>query len=136
MGDLTSQIVTIVRVVLVPTLGHARSLTTTSIGLRRAHDDTIIRVSLDVLLQVLGALEGFAAELALVWLQRNVHADMRRDVVPLDGGGAALAPSAGEVEVISGLAANMALANVLLEDESDDATIVSDKFSLHREPLE
>lgn len=115
MGDLTSQIVTIVRVVLVPTLGHARSLTTASVRLGRAHDDTVIGVCLDMLLEILRALERLATELALVGLQRHVDAYVRGDVVALDGGGAALAPCAGEVEVVGRLAANVSLANVLLD---------------------
>jgi hypothetical protein len=71
-------------------------------------------VSLDVLLQVLRALEGFATEVTLVRLQRNVNADVRGDVVTLDGGGATCAPLAGEVEVVGTLAADMALAHVIL----------------------
>lgn len=42
----------------------------------RAKQDRIIRMSLDVLLQILWALEGLAAEVTLVWLQRNMHANM------------------------------------------------------------
>jgi hypothetical protein len=72
-------------------------------------------VSLDVLLQILRALEGFATEVALVGFQRNVNADVRGDVVTLDGGGATCAPLAGEVEVVGALAADMALAHVILE---------------------
>lgn len=136
LGDLTSQIVTIVRVVLVPTLGHARGLTTTSIWLRRAHDDAVVSVSLDMLLEILGALEGLAAELALMRLQRNVHADVRGDVVALDRGGAALAPGAGQVEVVGGLAADMALAHVLLEGWLVDATRRSRFGTVHRAPLD
>jgi hypothetical protein len=89
-----------------------------------------------MLLEILRALEGLAAEFALVWLQGNVHANVRGDVIAFDGGGAALAPSAGEVEVVGGLAADMALANVLLRDALDDATTARDAFNLHREPLE
>ena len=89
-----------------------------------------------MLLEILWALESLATEFALVWLQRNVHADMRGDVVALDGGGAALAPGAGEVEVVGRLAPDMALANVLLNDASVDAISARAECSLHREPLE
>ena len=50
--------------------------------------------------EVLRALERLATEFALVRFQRNVYADMGGNVIALDGGGAALAPGAGQVEVI------------------------------------
>lgn len=43
-------------------------------------------------------------------MDSNVGSDM----ITLDGGGTALTPGAGEVEVVSGLAANVALANMFL----------------------
>lgn len=43
-----------------------------------------------------------------------MDADVRGDVVALDSGGAAIAPLAGEVQVVGALAANMALADVVL----------------------
>lgn len=70
---------------------------------------------LDVLLQVLGTLEGLAAELALVRLERDMDSDMRGNVVTLDGGGAARVPLACEAQVVCALAADMAVADVLLE---------------------
>jgi hypothetical protein len=88
-----------------------------------------------MLLEILRALEGLATEFALVWLQRNMYADVRGDVVALDGGGAALAPGAGKVEVVCGLATDMAFANVLLSILLACATNISDASCLHREPL-
>lgn len=70
---------------------------------------------LDVFFEVLRTFEGFLAEIALVRLQRHVHADVGGDVVALDGGGAAVAPRALEVEVVCALAANMLIADVLLK---------------------
>ena len=67
-----------------------------------------------MLLEILGTLECLATELALVRLQRNVDSDVRGDVVALDSCGAALTPGAGQVEVVSGLAADMSLADVFL----------------------
>lgn len=69
-----------------------------------------------MLLEILGTLECLAAELALVRLQGNVDSDVRGDVVALDSRGSALAPGAGEIEIVSGLAADMPLADVLLGD--------------------
>lgn len=69
---------------------------------------------LDVLLEVLWALEGLTAEVAFVRLQRDVDADVRGDVVALHGGGAAGAPLAGEVEVVGAFATDMALADMVL----------------------
>ena len=72
------------------------------------------RAYLDMLLEVLRPLEGLSTELALVWLQRHVDADVRGDVVPLNRGCPALAPLAGEVQVVGALAANMALTEMIL----------------------
>ena len=69
-----------------------------------------------MLLEILRALEGLATKLAFVRLQGNMDTDVRGDVVTLDGAGAALAPSAGQVEIVSRLAADMALAHMLLLD--------------------
>ena len=67
-----------------------------------------------MLLQVLGTLEGLAAELALVRLERDMDANVRGDVVALHSGSAARVPLAGEAEVVGALAANMALTDVFL----------------------
>jgi hypothetical protein len=88
-----------------------------------------------MLLEILRALESLSAEFALVWLQGNVHANMRGDVIALDCSGAALAPGAGQVEVVGRLATDVALANVLLDNASVDAINLSDARNLHREPL-
>lgn len=76
---------------------------------------------LDVLLEILRALEGLLAKVALVRLQGNVDADVRGDVVALDGRGAAVAPLALEVEVVCALAADMLVADVLLRRVSEQA---------------
>jgi hypothetical protein len=81
---------------------------------RRSHDDRVICVGLDMFLEILRTLESLAAELALVRLKRNVDSNMRGNVVALDCGGSALAPLTGQVEVVSRLATNMALADMLL----------------------
>lgn len=73
------------------------------------------RTYLDMLLQILRPLEGLAAELALVRLERNVNADMRGDVIALDRRRPARVPATGQVEVVGALAADMALADVLIE---------------------
>ena len=71
-------------------------------------------MGLDVLLQILGPLERLAAKLALVRLEWDMNADVGRDMVPLDGGGAAGVPLAGEVQVVGTLAANVFLTNMVL----------------------
>ena len=68
-----------------------------------------------MLLQVLGTLEALATEVALVRLERNMDTDVRRDVVALDGGCAAIVPAAGQVEIVSALATDMALTDVVIE---------------------
>jgi hypothetical protein len=84
-------------------------------GLRRVHQDAVVGVRLDVLLQVLGTLEGFATEVALVRLQGNVNSDVGGDVVALDCSGTAVAPLTRKVEVVGAFAADMALAHMVLE---------------------
>jgi hypothetical protein len=71
-------------------------------------------VRLNMFLEILRTLEGFAAEFALVRLERNVNADVGGDVVALDGRGSALAPLAGQVEVVGRFATNVALADMFL----------------------
>jgi len=72
-------------------------------------------VGLDVLLEILRALESLATEVTLVWLQRHVDADVRGDVISLDSRRAAATPLAGEIEIVCALAANMSLADVVVE---------------------
>lgn len=69
---------------------------------------------LDMLLQILGPLEGLAAEVTFVRLQGHMDADVGGDVVALDGGGAAVGPSTGQVEVVGALASDVALAHMFL----------------------
>jgi hypothetical protein len=70
---------------------------------------------LDVLLEILGALEALAAKVTLVRLEWNVNTDMRRDVVALDCCCSALVPLARQVQVVGALAANMLLTDVLIK---------------------
>lgn len=67
-----------------------------------------------MLLEILRALECFATEVALVWLQGDVNADMRCDVVALDSCSAACAPLTGQVEVVGALASDVTLAYMVL----------------------
>ena len=83
-------------------------------------------MGLDVLLQILRALEGLSAELALVRLERDVNSDVRGNVVTLDGGCAARVPLAGKAQVVCALAANMAIANVLLKGNKSDYSRTSE----------
>jgi len=76
-------------------------------------------VRLDVLLEILRTLERLSAEVTFVWLQWNVDSDVRGDVVALDGGGSALIPATGQVEVVGALASNVLLADVLLMIKND-----------------
>jgi hypothetical protein len=81
-------------------------------------------MSLDVLLQILRALERLAAEVAFVRLQRNVDTDVRSNVVSLYCGGAAVAPLASQVQVVGTLATNVTLTDVILSKSVHDNTSV------------
>lgn len=70
----------------------------------------------DMFLQILGTLESLVTELAFVWLQRNVNAYMRGDMVTLDYGCATTAPAACQVAVVGALATDMTFADVILSD--------------------
>jgi len=69
-----------------------------------------------MLLQVLGTLEGFSTEVALMRLQGNVDSDVRGDVVALDCGSTTVAPLTRKVEVVGAFAADMALTHVVIEE--------------------
>jgi hypothetical protein len=75
-------------------------------------------VSFDVLLQILWTLECLATKVAFVRLQRHVNTNVRSDVVSLDRGGAAIAPLAGQVQVVGALATNVTLTDVILYEIS------------------
>jgi hypothetical protein len=77
-----------------------------------------------MLLQILWALETLATEVAFVWLERDVDTNMGRDMITLYSGSAAKIPPAGEVQVVRGLAANMAFANVLLVNNKYQLSMV------------
>ena len=68
-----------------------------------------------MLLEILRTFKRLAAELALVWLQRNMDANVGGDVVTLDGGSATATPLAHKVEVVCALAANVSFADVILK---------------------
>lgn len=77
-------------------------------------EDRVIGMGLDMFLEILWALEGLATELALVRLEWNMNSNVGGDMITFDGGGVALAPLAGQVEVVSRLASDMALADMFL----------------------
>lgn len=83
--------------------------------MRRVHQHAVVGVRLDMLLQILRALERLATEVALVRLKRDVDADVGGDVIALDGRCAACSPLAGQVEIVSALAPDMAFAHVVLQ---------------------
>jgi hypothetical protein len=84
--------------------------------LRRRVIVWVFCVSFDMLLEILGSLEGFLTEITFVWLQWNMHTDVRSDMITLHSSCPAVSPGASQVEVIRRLATNMALANMILEE--------------------
>jgi hypothetical protein len=92
-----------------------RAVVHTTRILARRHENGVIGMSLDMLLEILRSLERLATELALVRLERNVNTDVRGDVIALYGGSATRIPLAGEVQVVCTLAANMAFTDMLVE---------------------
>jgi hypothetical protein len=90
----------------------SRALPTMSMLFWGAKEDRVISMSLDVLLQVLRALESLSAEIAFMRLQRNMYSNVGCDMVAFDCGGPALVPAAGKIQIVCALAANMLLADV------------------------
>lgn len=78
-------------------------------------DMVLLGVDLLVLLEVLRALERLAADFADVWFERSVDAEMGGNVVTLGTGRTAALPLAGEAEVVGGLAADVVVAEVDVE---------------------
>jgi len=77
-------------------------------------------VRLYVFLEVLRPLESFAAKLASMRFQGNMDTDVRGDVVAFHDGDTAATPRTGEVEVVSTLASDMALADMVLSNDHGD----------------
>lgn len=78
------------------------------------HNDCVFRMCFDMFLQILGSLESFTTEVTPVGFQRNMDANMRCNVIALDHGDGAIAPGAGEVQVVGTLATNVGIANMIL----------------------
>ena len=86
------------------------------VRLRRAKQNGVIGMGLNVLLEILGPFECFAAEVALVRLQRYVNTNVRSDVVTFHSSRAAVAPLTSQVQVVGTLAANMTLTDMVLQN--------------------
>jgi hypothetical protein len=91
-------------------------------------------MGLNVLLQILGPLEGLATEIALVRLQRHMHSDVGGDVIALDGGGVACSPLASQIQIVGTLATDMAFAHVFVEGLGS-RRLLSTAYPLTRELL-
>jgi hypothetical protein len=96
-------------------VGHVHVTTRTRLAwLRRAQDDRVISMSLDMFLQILRTLEGFATEFTFVRFQGNVDSNVRGDMVAFDGCGTAATPLTRQVEVIGTLAADVSFTDMFL----------------------
>lgn len=71
-------------------------------------------MSLDMFLFILWPFESFPTKFAPMWLQRNVNADMRRDVIPLDDFNLAVTPSTDQIQVIGTFTPNVDVAYMIL----------------------
>lgn len=69
----------------------------------------------DVLFEILRPLESLAAEITFVWLERDMYANVRSDVITLHSRRATGTPLTSEVQVVGALAADMALTYVVVE---------------------
>ena len=88
-----------------------------------------------MLLQVLGTLEGLAAEATLVRFERDVDPDVGGDVVALDRAGVASLPAAHEVQVVGALSSDVSLTEVLLQNFVSFVKAVVEEARTHKEAL-
>lgn len=65
-------------------------------------------------LQILRSFECLATEIALVRFKRHMNSNVRCDVIAFYCGSAAVAPLTSKIEVVSGLATHVLLADMLL----------------------
>ena len=72
-------------------------------------------MSLDMLLQVLRTLEGLAAKVTFMRLQRHVDSNVGGDVIPLHSRSPTVTPSTGEIQVVGTLSPNMAFTHMFLQ---------------------
>lgn len=84
-----------------------------------------------MLLQVLRALECLATEVAFVRFQRYVNTDVRGDVIALDGGGPTIAPLTGEVQIVCALATDVALADMILDENEVSSVVAGSSRRIH-----
>ena len=95
----------------------------------------VIGVSLDMLLEILRALESLATKVTLVWFQGHVDSDMRGYMIALDSGSGASTPLARQVQVVSALAANMAFANMILFMGTSEVSIAYREICMDKRGL-
>lgn len=99
----------------------------TGLVLGSADQNRVIGMSLDVLLEILRALERLAAEVALVGLQGNMDADVGSNMVSLHSGCPTSVPLACEVEVVGALAADVLFTDMLLKKGMSAIALVHSK---------
>lgn len=75
----------------------------------------LLRVDALVLLEILRALEGLSADVAVVRLEGGVDTDVRGDVVALGTADVAALPLAGEAEVVGRLATDVVVTEMLVD---------------------
>lgn len=71
-------------------------------------------MSLNMLLEVLGTLKRLATELASMRLQRHMDSNVRCDMIAFDNLNMAVGPRALQVEIVSALATNMFITDMIL----------------------
>lgn len=67
-----------------------------------------------MLLEILRPLEGLAAKITFVWLERNMYANVGSDVITLHSRCATSTPLTSEVQIVGTLASDVALTYVVL----------------------
>jgi hypothetical protein len=80
-------------------------------------------MSLDMFLEILRTLEGFATEFAFVWFQRNMDPDVGGDVVAFDCRSATTTPLTRQVEVVGTFAADVSFADMFLLEAVSQAKV-------------
>src|SRR2546430_1836097 len=124
VSDILEEILTLIALSLIAWTSTAMIR---SVGFWRAHENRVISMSLDMFLQVLRSFKGLAAKVTFVRLEWNMHANVRSDMIALDGGGTAVPPLAGEVQIVGALSTDMPLANMVLNFALEAVLVIIDE---------
>ena len=94
-------------------------------------EDGIVSMGLHMLLQILRTLEGLATKLASMRFQWYMDSNVRGNMIAFDDLDIAVSPGASQIQVVSALAADVFIANVILGTVSFSISVDERNQDLH-----